>query len=181
MHRAAIIATVTAALAFGAANAAEGQSLGERLKRRAEEAAKRKVEQRVDQRAGEATDAALDKAEGTVKCAASDTKCIDKAKAEGKTVDTSGGAEAAAPAAAGSAAAAGGASPEAAAAMKPGEGAWANYDFKPGDRIIYGDDCSKDEVGDFPRRMEFKAGAMEIVEWKGGRWLRATEDARFFI
>ena len=181
MRRSAILATVTAALSLGAATAADGQSMADRLKKRAEEAAKRKVEQRVDRRAGEATDAALDKAEGTVKCAATDAKCIDKAKAEGKTVDTSGSTEAAG---ASSAGAAGGttATPEAAAAaMKPGEGAWANYDFKPGDRIIYVDDFSKDEVGDFPRRMEFKAGAMEIVEWKGGRWLRAADDARFFI
>jgi len=180
MRRTSVLATLTAALALGAANVAEGQSLADRLKKRAEEAAKRKVEQRVDQRAGQATDAALDKAEGTVKCAASDTKCIDKARAEGKTVDTSGGG--AAGAAAGAAAApAGAASPEAAAALKPGEGAWANYDFKPGDRILYFDDFTKDEVGDFPRRMEFKEGAMEIVEWQGARWLRANSDSRYFI
>ena len=179
MRRPSILATLTVALAVGAANVAEGQSLADRLKKRAEEAAKRKVEQRVDQRAGQATDAALDKAEGTVKCAAADTKCIDKAKAEGKTVDTSGGGAAAAAGAA--AAPAGGASSEAAAALKPGEGAWANYDFKPGDRILYFDDFTKDEVGDFPRRMEFKAGALEIVEWQGARWLRASEDSRFFI
>ena len=180
MRRTSVLATLTAALALGAANVAEGQSLADRLKKRAEEAAKRKVEQRVDQRAGQATDAALDKAEGTVKCAASDTKCIDKARAEGKTVDTSGGGAAGAvPGAA--AAPAGAASPEAAAALKPGEGAWANYDFKPGDRILYFDDFTKDEVGDFPRRMEFKEGAMEIVEWQGARWLRANSDSRYFI
>lgn len=181
MRRTAIIATVTAALSLGAATAADGQSLADRLKKRAEEAAKRKVEQRVDQRAGEATDAALDKAEGTVKCAATDKKCIDSAKAAGKTVDTSGETEAAG-ASGGGAASGGTATPEAkAAAMKPGEGAWANYDFKPGDRILYVDDFTKDEVGDFPRRMEFKAGALEIVEWQGARWLRASDDSRFFL
>ena len=35
-------------------------------------------------------------------------------------------------------------------ALKPGEGAWANYDFKPGDRALYVDDFTADEVGDFP-------------------------------
>ncbi|NJD09031.1 MAG: OmpA family protein [Gemmatimonadetes bacterium] len=67
------------------------------------------------------------------------------------------------------------------AAMKPGEGAWANYDYVPGDRVLYDDDFTKDVVGDFPRRMEFKAGALEIVDWQGGRWLRATRDSRFYI
>src|SRR3954453_21069095 len=35
--------------------------------------------------------------------------------------------------------------------LKPGEGAWANYDFKPGDRILYASDFSGDEGGYFPR------------------------------
>jgi outer membrane protein OmpA-like peptidoglycan-associated protein len=69
----------------------------------------------------------------------------------------------------------------AAPAERPGEGAWANYDFKPGDRILYADDFMKDEVGDFPKRMEFKEGALEIVDWKGTRFLRATNDSRFFV
>jgi OOP family OmpA-OmpF porin len=66
-------------------------------------------------------------------------------------------------------------------ALKPGEGAWANYDFKPGDRALYVDDFTADEVGDFPKRMEFKAGALEIVEWQGTRYLRASQDSRFYV
>jgi OOP family OmpA-OmpF porin len=66
-------------------------------------------------------------------------------------------------------------------ALKPGEGAWANYDFKPGDRALYVDDFTGDEVGDFPKRMEFKAGALEIVEWQGSRYLRASQDSRFYV
>jgi outer membrane protein OmpA-like peptidoglycan-associated protein len=66
-------------------------------------------------------------------------------------------------------------------ALKPGEGAWANYDFKPGDRVLYVDDFTGDEVGDFPKRMEFKSGALEIVEWQGARYLRATQDSRFYV
>lgn len=60
----------------------------------------------------------------------------------------------------------------AAASLKPGEGAWANYDFVPGERPVYVDDFSADKVGDFPRRMEFKSGNMDIIEWQGKRWLR---------
>jgi OmpA-OmpF porin, OOP family len=66
-------------------------------------------------------------------------------------------------------------------ALKPGEGAWANYDFKPGDRALYVDDFTADEVGDFPKRMEFKSGALEIVEWQGTRYLRASQDSRFYV
>jgi OmpA-OmpF porin, OOP family len=65
--------------------------------------------------------------------------------------------------------------------LKPGEGVWANYDFKPGDRILYATDFSEDEVGDFPRSMEFKAGQLETVELHGARWLRASQASRFFL
>jgi outer membrane protein OmpA-like peptidoglycan-associated protein len=152
----------------------DAQGMMERMKRRAEEAAKRKVEQRVDQRAGQATDAALDK----VECVATDDACISKAKAEGKTVATTAAPAAAAPPAAASA---GGAAAGAAATVKPGEGAWANYDFKPGERMLFADDFTQEEVGNFPRRLEFKSGSIDLVEWQGKRWLSAPSHAEFEI
>ena len=79
---AVLVATVLPLRGAGA------QSLGDRLRKRAEEAAKRAAETRVDQKATEATNAAMDKAENTVKCAASDKKCTDDAKKAGKQVDT---------------------------------------------------------------------------------------------
>ncbi len=88
------------------------------------------------------------------------------------------------------AAEAGGAAPEAsesapdggsaAASLKPGEGAWANYDFVPGERPLFVDDFGADRVGNFPKRLEFRSGNMEIVEWQGQRWLRA-EDGQFLV
>jgi OmpA-OmpF porin, OOP family len=59
---------------------------------------------------------------------------------------------------------------------KPGTGAWANYDFVPGDDILFYDDFTRDNVGDFPRRLELVQGNWEIVEWQGGRYLRATSN-----
>jgi outer membrane protein OmpA-like peptidoglycan-associated protein len=56
--------------------------------------------------------------------------------------------------------------------VKPGEGVWANYDFVPGDDILYFDDYSGDRVGSFPRRMNFVRGNWEVVEWQGRRLLR---------
>ena len=80
------IATMFVAALGIATSAADAQSLGDRLKKRASEAAKRTAEQKVDQKATQATNAALDKAENTIKCATSDTACQDKAKSDGKTV-----------------------------------------------------------------------------------------------
>jgi outer membrane protein OmpA-like peptidoglycan-associated protein len=59
-------------------------------------------------------------------------------------------------------------------AEKPGSGAWANYDFVPGDRVLFYDDFGEDNTGDFPRKLVLVHGSWEIVEWHGGRYLRAT-------
>ena len=159
------IPLIAFAIALAAPPAVDAQGMLGRMKKKAEEAAKKKVEDRVVEKAAEATGAALDK----VECKVNDQACIDKAQAEGKevvTTDESGGAVAGA---------------GDVNRMKPGQGAWANYDFKPGDQILFIDDFTKDEVGDFPRRMEFSSGALEIVEWQGGRWLRATDDSKFYV
>ncbi|MFW6089318.1 MAG: OmpA family protein [Gemmatimonadota bacterium] len=50
----------------------------------------------------------------------------------------------------------------------------ANYDFEPGDRVLFEDDYGNDNVGDFPRRMNFRNGNWDVVEWNGQRWLRNT-------
>ena len=52
--------------------------------------------------------------------------------------------------------------------------AYANYDFVPGDDILFYDDYSDDNVGDFPRRMTFRMGNWDVIEWNGGRYLRNT-------
>lgn len=63
---------------------------------------------------------------------------------------------------------------EGAGMAAPGEGVWANYDFVPGDDILYYDDYSGERVGDFPRRMTFLRGNWEIVERGDARLLRNT-------
>jgi OOP family OmpA-OmpF porin len=84
-----------------------------------------------------------------------------------------------------------GAAPAAAPAGTPGagttagvaatEGALVNYDFVPGDRVLYADDFTADQVGDFPRRLEFISGNMEVAEWQGRRFVRATSWSEFAI
>jgi outer membrane protein OmpA-like peptidoglycan-associated protein len=169
------LALVVTGLAIALPCTAGAQSLGERLKKRAEEAAKRAAEQRVVEKTTDATNSAMDKAENTVKCAASDKKCAEDAKKAGKQVETT-------TADAGDVASGGGSSPEGGAsggggssAARPGEGAWVNYDFVPGSRPVFVDDFSRDNVGDFPRRLELVDGNVEVAELKaGGRLLRVT-------
>lgn len=64
--------------------------------------------------------------------------------------------------------------PNEAAPAKPGEGIWANYDFVPGEEVLFFDDFADDRVGDFPQRLEWVRGNMEIVEWEGILLLRST-------
>ena len=56
-----------------------------------------------------------------------------------------------------------------------------NYDFVPGDRVLFADDLTAETLGDFPRRLEFISGTMETAEWQGRRFLRATSWAEFAI
>lgn len=68
-----------------------------------------------------------------------------------------------------------------AATLRPGEGAWANYDFVPGDRIIFAEDFTADRVGNFPRRLTLEKGTFEVVEWSGRRWLRSSNEGEFTV
>ena len=71
----------------------------------------------------------------------------------------------------------GGKGPAAAAEPK----LWVNYDFVPGDRVLFFTDYSEDEVGNFPQRLDFKSGSMELVELGGVRYIRATSTGVFTI
>jgi OmpA-OmpF porin, OOP family len=64
---------------------------------------------------------------------------------------------------------------------RPGEGAWLNYDFVPGERVLFAEDFGTDRVGDFPRRVTFRSGNYEVAEWRGQRFLRGTAFGEFAI
>lgn len=117
--------------------------------------AEKKVEKRADDKADEAMDDALDKAEGK------DNK-NGKTEAEKKTSENEGASNKAA-----------------SLSQMPGEGAWLNYDFVPGDKILFYDDFSKTRVGDFPRRIEFIKGNIEVAEWNGEKYMRLTAASDF--
>ena len=54
-----------------------------------------------------------------------------------------------------------------------------NYDFIPGQRTLFYTDFTDEEVGNFPRRLEFKSGSMEVVELDGVRALKASAASGF--
>lgn len=135
--------------------------LGDRLQDAAREGAERAATDEVSDRADRAVRGTFDAAEDAVRCLVTDRQCIERAEAEGRpveVVDDEGNV----------------------VEQIPGEGgaaiggADANYDFEPGTRVLFADDFSGDNVGDFPRRLEFVNGSWEIAELQGQRFLRNT-------
>jgi outer membrane protein OmpA-like peptidoglycan-associated protein len=62
-----------------------------------------------------------------------------------------------------------------------GRKVWTNYDFIPGQRTLYFTDFTDETVGNFPRRLQFKNGSMEVVELDGRRVLKANTASGFVI
>ena len=134
-----------------------------------------------------AEDKAIQKATDT------ESKAIDGAVEGGDDKGAAPAADAAQPAAAAPAAApaaaavgsdAAAAPPAAGPAAPPkraGEGAFVSFDFVPGDRVLYSEDFTSDNIGDFPRRMEFMEGNAEVAEWEGAKWLRVSKSTKFAI
>ena len=124
---------------------------------------------------------AEDRARDAVRCAFDDLECIEKAREDGQTpvmTDADGEvltdedgrpyndpSDVPADVAASAVASAGEA---------PGTGVWVNYDFIPGDIVMFHDDYMGGRVGDFPRRFELLEGNWEVVESQGSRYVRAT-------
>jgi flagellar motor protein MotB len=51
---------------------------------------------------------------------------------------------------------------------------WENYDFVPGNKVLFYTDFSEDRVGNFARGLKYLSGPMEIVERDDVKVLRAT-------
>ena len=155
-----IPAMLLTALALGALPSDAEAQFGKRLKDAVKRTAEDKAIQKTTEKESEAIDDAL----------------------EGGGDATGAPAEPAAAGAAGAAGAAPAAADETAAAPKrAGEGAFVNFDFVPGDRVLFYDDYSGDNVGDFPRRLEFEKGNAEVADWEGGKWLRVSQTAKFAV
>lgn len=164
------------------------QGMMDRIKKRAQESTKRKVEERVDRKVDQAVDKVLDTGENVISCVATDRKCIDDAKKAGKEVkiepaedaSSSGGSSGGSGSSAGGGASRGGAAAPAAKASA-GTEVFKNFDFVPGTRVLFQEDFSTDQVGNFPRRLTFKKGNMEVAESEGQKWITNTGGDGFEI
>jgi outer membrane protein OmpA-like peptidoglycan-associated protein len=53
---------------------------------------------------------------------------------------------------------------------------YTRYDFVPGDKVIFYDDMSNEEEGEFPYRWKLERGVYEVVRLGGEFWIMATDD-----
>jgi OOP family OmpA-OmpF porin len=133
---------------------------------------------------GAVNNAAQTKIDNMVNCAVNDQDCIDKAHKDGKkvtVVDKNGKPlkdQSAANATASDSTAAGA---TAGSNDPPGKGAWLNYDFVPGDRVLFYDDFADDKVGDLPAHEDVTSGNVTVVEIKGQKYLHTVTGAEMTI
>ena len=156
----------------------------DRMVDRAASAAGRAVDRQVDRRTDRAVNGAIDglfsAGERAVRCVFTDDECIRRARSngdnvvltdrDGTPVDRSGNPVDEARA-------------EDAVIRAPGRGgaADANYDFVPGERVLFAEDFGSEYVGNLPRRLTFQGGTAEVVEWRGDKMLRTDGAAQFAI
>jgi outer membrane protein OmpA-like peptidoglycan-associated protein len=178
--------TALLALLVGAVPTADAQ-IFDRVKRAAERGAERAVERQVESRSRQATEAAIDAmfdaSENAVRCVFTDSACIEGARAggddvvltdrDGAPVDRNGdpvteaNATDAVVRSGGQAQAIGSAD--------------ANYDFEPGERVLFAEDFSGDNVGDFPRDLYYLGGTAEVVDFQGRRFVRFVSGGAFEV
>jgi len=58
---------------------------------------------------------------------------------------------------------------------------WENYDFVPGNKVLFYTDFSEERVGNFARGLKYRSGPVEIVERDGVKVLRASGRSEFLI
>lgn len=173
---------LTALLALGLVTpAAHAQGIFGRIKKKAAE----KVNERIDQRTDAELDALINGSEQVITCTVNDQKCISKVHAAGKKVqyvDADGKPVAKQPdLQPQSASPAGGAPGQDAESTPPGSGAWLNYDFVPGDKVIFYDDFADDHVGDLPTHEDIEDGNFTVVDVGGHKYLRTVTGGNFWI
>ena len=112
-----------------------------------------------------------------------DSKKAAADSAKAKTADTSKKAPAATTAPASSTTSPNAGSPAAGtpSAAKADVKIWENYDFVPGNKVMFYTDFSEDRVGNFARGLKYISGPMEIVERDNVKVLRATDLGELLI
>lgn len=119
--------------------------------------AEAQIGRRLRQAAGnaaerEATRQVQNKVTNAVRCTVGDQSCIEAAEKDGQPVEIT----------------------DASGNVVERPVAFVNFDFTPGERVLFADDFTRDVIGNFPQRLTFERGNMEVAEWDSGRWLRGT-------
>lgn len=157
------------ALLLVTADVADAQGILGRARRAVQRGAERAVEREAERRADRAIT-------GAIECVLGDRACAEEAQANGQPVVYTDGE--------GNPVDEGGnpvdPSTAASSAANPGEGAWANYDFVPGDRVLYAEDYESTYTGNVPDRIDFNEGVMEVVRLQGGGQALRFADAGSF-
>lgn len=112
---------------------------------------KQKAEEKVDEKVDQGIDEALEGSEG-------DTTEAPAAEEEGGSAES-----AAAPAAT-----------TASEDMK----LYTKYDFVPGDKVLFFDDLSTDEVGEFPSRWNLENGVFEVVQQGKDKYIMCSDEGK---
>jgi outer membrane protein OmpA-like peptidoglycan-associated protein len=130
----------------------------------------RDIDYRVERRATDIARRTLDLAEDAIVCVVTDQACIEDARAQGQepvVVNEDGEPVSGYPSggtAAGGSASSGSAGSPGGAGSAPDPGAvWANYDFVPGERVLFVHDFEGTRVGNFPSRIDYIAGNLDVV------------------
>ncbi len=55
---------------------------------------------------------------------------------------------------------------------------YTKYDFIPGDKVIFFDDLSGEEIGEFPSRWNLDEGVFEVVQQGSRSWILCTDEGR---
>lgn len=165
--------TIVLPLALASVPTADAQ-LGDRIRDRI----RRDAERRIEERAVQAARRTLDLAEDAIVCAVTDEDCIEEARESGQepVIVNEDGEPVSGYEPAGSN---GNNSGNPSGGSDPGE-VWANYEFIPGERVLFAHDFEGTRVGNFPSRIDYIAGNLDVVRLGSGEdannVLRVGED-----
>ncbi|MBK9471295.1 MAG: OmpA family protein [bacterium] len=124
---------------------------------------KDKVKSKVERKVDEKTDQAIDKTiDGAVDGTGKDGEAPAPAEPVAPAAPEAGGDKAAAAAPGGT-------------AVAEDMTLYTKYDFVPGDKVIFYDDLSREELGEFPSRWNLDHGVFEIAKAEGRNWILCTD------
>lgn len=117
----------------------------------------KKIEQRIERKADKAVDKTLDKVEEKAEDAVTGKKNENTTQKKNETDSTT-------------------IEPSKTDTKQLPVLTWVKYDFVPGTEIIFEDDFSAEQNGEFPSRWDMTAGTIEIASWGGENvvWLKKT-------